>query len=107
MNRLELRHEFHDPAAGAVPAGEDQPAVPGTVAKIYADPKDALADIETADAAYGTVPPELFARAKKSLDLCLPAGLGGERHVGIGPQPVICDGLDVVGLGQELAQLET
>ena len=30
-----------------------------------------------------------------------------ERHVGIGPQPVICDRLDVVGLGQELAQLET
>ena len=31
-------------------------AVPGAVAKIYADPKDALVDIETADAAYGTVP---------------------------------------------------
>ena len=34
-------------------------AVPGTVAKIYADPKDALATIKTADAVYGTVPPEL------------------------------------------------
>ena len=30
-----------------------------------------------------------------------------KRHVGIGPQPVIGDRLDVVGLGQELAQLKT
>ena len=53
-------------------------AVPGAVAKIYADPKDALADIETADAAYGTVPPELFARAKKLRWICASrAGLGG------------------------------
>ena|SRR5271156_850654 len=37
-------------------------AVPGAVAKAYADPKDALADIETADAAYGTGPPELGSR---------------------------------------------
>jgi hypothetical protein len=52
-------------------------AVPGAVAKIYADPKDALADIETADAAYGTVPPELFARAKKLRWICAShAGLG-------------------------------
>ena len=53
-------------------------AVPGAVAKIYADPKDALADIETADAAYGTVSPELFARAKKLRWICASrAGLGG------------------------------
>jgi phosphoglycerate dehydrogenase-like enzyme len=53
-------------------------AVPGAVAKIYADAKDALADIETADAAYGTVPPELFARAKKLRWICASrAGLGG------------------------------
>src|SRR5271166_3278660 len=53
-------------------------AVPGAVAKIYADPKDAVADIETADAAYGTVPPELFARAKKLRWICASrAGLGG------------------------------
>jgi phosphoglycerate dehydrogenase-like enzyme len=53
-------------------------AVPGAVAKIYADPKDALADIETADAAYGSVPPELFARAKKLRWICASrAGLGG------------------------------
>ena len=39
-------------------------AVPGPVAKAFWDPKDALTDIEDADAAYGTVPPELFARAK-------------------------------------------
>jgi hypothetical protein len=31
-------------------------AVPGAVAKAYADPKGALADIETADAAYGLCP---------------------------------------------------
>ena len=34
---------------------------PGAVVKVFRDPKDALADIEDADAAYGTVPPELFA----------------------------------------------
>jgi len=45
-------------------------AVPGAVAKICADPRDALGDIETADAAYGTVPPELFARAKKLRWIC-------------------------------------
>jgi phosphoglycerate dehydrogenase-like enzyme len=53
-------------------------AAPGAVAKICADPKDALADIETADAAYGSVPPELFARAKKLRWICASrAGLGG------------------------------
>jgi phosphoglycerate dehydrogenase-like enzyme len=53
-------------------------AVPGAVAKICADPNDALADIENADAAYGTVPPELFARAKKLRWICASrAGLGG------------------------------
>jgi phosphoglycerate dehydrogenase-like enzyme len=53
-------------------------AVPGAVAKVYAEPGDALADIETADAAYGTVPPELFGRAKKLRWICASrAGLGG------------------------------
>src|SRR6202171_238027 len=53
-------------------------AVPGAVAKIYAEPQDALADIATADAAYGTVPPELFTRAKKLRWICASrAGLGG------------------------------
>ncbi len=53
-------------------------AVPGAVARIYADPRDALDDIETADAAYGTVPPELFARAKQLRWICASrAGLGG------------------------------
>src|SRR6266851_1302385 len=53
-------------------------AVPGAVVKAHADPKDALADIETADAAYGTVPPELFARAKRLRWICASrAGLGG------------------------------
>ena len=52
--------------------------VPGAIAKVFADPKDALAEIETADAAYGTVPPELFARAKKLRWICASrAGLGG------------------------------
>jgi hypothetical protein len=63
VSQLEPRDELHDPAVVAgfrpVLAGEDQAAVPGAVAKIYAAPKDALADVETADAAYGTVPPEL------------------------------------------------
>jgi phosphoglycerate dehydrogenase-like enzyme len=59
-------------------AGEISRAVPGAVAKTYADLKDALADIETAVAAYGAVPPELFARAKKLRWICASrAGLGG------------------------------
>jgi phosphoglycerate dehydrogenase-like enzyme len=54
-------------------------AVPGAVAKAFWDPKDALTDIEDADAAYGTVPPELFARAKKLRWICAArAGLGGD-----------------------------
>src|SRR5215472_15559876 len=53
-------------------------AVPGARAKICADPKDALADIESADAVFGAVPPELFARAKKLRWICANrAGLGG------------------------------
>src|SRR5438132_7832432 len=53
-------------------------AVPGAVAQTYAGPKDALADIETADAAYGTVPPELFTRAKRLRRICASrAGVGG------------------------------
>jgi phosphoglycerate dehydrogenase-like enzyme len=54
-------------------------AVPGAVAKAFKDPKDALGDIADADAAYGTVPPELFARAKKLRWICAArAGLGGD-----------------------------
>ena len=40
-------------------------AVPGVVVKTFVDPKDAAADIVDADAVYGTVPPELLARATK------------------------------------------
>src|SRR5215472_16740267 len=36
-------------------------AVPGVVVKTFVDPKDAAEDIVDADAAYGTVPLELFA----------------------------------------------
>jgi len=50
--------------------------VPGAVAKIYADPKDARADIETADAAYGTVPPELFASVRLAAAGTGPAAIG-------------------------------
>jgi phosphoglycerate dehydrogenase-like enzyme len=53
-------------------------AVPGAVAKIYNDPKDAAADIEAADAVFGTVPPELFTRAKRLRWICASrGGLGG------------------------------
>ena len=38
-------------------------AVPGVVVNTYSDPQDALDDIADADAAYGTVPPELLTRA--------------------------------------------
>ena len=67
-------------SADADPSWPDKirEAVPGAIAKIYADPNDALADIETADAAFGTVPPELFARAKRLRWICASrAGLGG------------------------------
>jgi phosphoglycerate dehydrogenase-like enzyme len=53
-------------------------AVPGVVVKAFVDPKDAADDIVDADAAYGTVPPELLARATKLRWICAArAGLGG------------------------------
>jgi phosphoglycerate dehydrogenase-like enzyme len=53
-------------------------AVPGVVVKAFADPKEAADDIVDADAAYGTVPPELLARATKLRWICAArAGLGG------------------------------
>ena len=53
--------------------------VPGAVVKAFLDPTDALPDIADADAAYGTVPPELFAHAKKLRWICAArAGLGGD-----------------------------
>src|SRR5262249_39846481 len=53
-------------------------AVPGAVAKAFGDPQEALTDIEDADAAYGTVPPALSARAKKLRWICAArAGRGG------------------------------
>src|SRR6185503_8187865 len=45
-------------------------AVPGVSATAFRDPKDAVVEIEDADAAYGTVPPELFPRAKKLRWIC-------------------------------------
>ena len=52
-------------------------AVPGAVVRAFSDPRDALADIADADAAYGTVPPELLARAAKLRWICAArAGLG-------------------------------
>src|ERR1700720_309447 len=53
-------------------------AVPGVVVNTYSDPQDALDDIADADPAYGTVPPELLARARKLRWICAArAGLGG------------------------------
>jgi phosphoglycerate dehydrogenase-like enzyme len=53
--------------------------VPGVVVKAFLDPTDAIPDIADADAAYGTVPPELFARARKLRWICAArAGLGGD-----------------------------
>jgi phosphoglycerate dehydrogenase-like enzyme len=53
--------------------------VPGAVVKAFLDPTTALPDIADADAAYGTVPPELFARARKLRWICAArAGLGGD-----------------------------
>jgi len=53
-------------------------AVPGVVVKVFSNPQDAIGDMADADAAYGTVPPELLARAKKLRWICAArAGLGG------------------------------
>jgi phosphoglycerate dehydrogenase-like enzyme len=53
--------------------------VPGVVVKAFLEPTDALSDIEDADAAYGTVPPALFARARNLRWICAArAGLGGD-----------------------------
>jgi len=62
--------------------GDDWPEkiqriVPGAVVKVFAQPGEAQQEIEDADAAYGTVPPELFARAKRLRWIAAPlAGLG-------------------------------
>jgi hypothetical protein len=53
-------------------------AVPGIVVRAFSDPQHALDEIADADAAYGTVPPQLFARAAKLRWICAArAGLGG------------------------------
>ena len=53
--------------------------VPGVDVQAYGDPQEAFTEIEDADAAYGTVPPELLARAKKLRWICAArAGLGGD-----------------------------
>jgi phosphoglycerate dehydrogenase-like enzyme len=53
-------------------------AVPGVDVKAFADAEDAMNDIADADAAYGTVPPELLSCAKKLRWICAArAGLGG------------------------------
>src|SRR6266508_1855256 len=52
--------------------------VPGAVVKAFTDPRDAVEEIVDADAAYGTVPPDLLARARKLRWICAArAGLGG------------------------------
>ena len=54
-------------------------AVPGAVAGAFRDPQEALVEIEDADAAYGTAPPGLLARAKKLHWICAAgAGRGGD-----------------------------
>lgn len=52
-------------------------AVPGCEAEVFERPEDAIDAIVTADAAYGTVPPELFALAGRLRWIAAPlAGLG-------------------------------
>jgi phosphoglycerate dehydrogenase-like enzyme len=53
--------------------------IPGAVVDAYERPEDAAEAIVAADAAYGTVPPELFARAERLRWLQAPlAGLGAD-----------------------------
>ncbi|HVC60693.1 MAG TPA: hypothetical protein VND19_10075 [Acetobacteraceae bacterium] len=69
-------------------------AVPGAAVRAVADPRGAFPGSGTVDVAYGTVPPELFARAKRLRWICASrAGLGGAQ---------VCDALvksDVVVTG--------
>jgi phosphoglycerate dehydrogenase-like enzyme len=64
--------------------GDDWPekirqAAPGAVVQLCTGTDDARAAIEDADAAYGTVPPELFRYARKLRWIAAPlAGLGGD-----------------------------
>ncbi len=64
--------------------GDDWPtkiraAVPGIQVESFTDPQDAAVAIVDADAAYGTVPPDLLARARRLRWIAAPrAGLGGE-----------------------------
>ena len=48
-------------------------AAPGAVVKVFRDPQDALADIEDADAAYGTVPPRSSPAPRSSAGSAPPA----------------------------------
>jgi len=58
--------------------GKIRQAVPGVVVRAFTNPAEADDEIVDADAAYGTVPPDLFARAKKLRWICAArAGLGG------------------------------
>jgi phosphoglycerate dehydrogenase-like enzyme len=55
-----------------------QQAIPGVVVKAFSNPAEAQDEIVDADAAYGTVPPDLFGRATKLRWICAArAGLGG------------------------------
>ena len=64
--------------------GEDWPSkirasVPGIQVEAFSGPQDAAAAIVDADAAYGTVPPDLLARARRLRWIAASrAGLGGE-----------------------------
>lgn len=68
-----------------LPPGDDpalaekiRSAIPGVDATVFHDPKDATAAIRDADAAYGTVPPELLAEAGSLRWIAAArAGLGG------------------------------
>jgi phosphoglycerate dehydrogenase-like enzyme len=54
-------------------------AVPGCQVELFDDPADAVDAIVEADAAYGTVPPDLFTRARRLRWIAAPlAGLGRE-----------------------------
>src|SRR5438105_4619412 len=53
--------------------------VPCAMVRAFTDAADAADEIVDADAAYGTVPPDLFARASKLRWIAAPlAGLGGD-----------------------------
>ena len=77
----QLHHAVVSPDPSWPVEEKTRTTVPGAIVTAFADPSDGSADIETADAVYGTVPPELFVPAKKLRWICVVCWSGYEALV--------------------------